>query len=625
MKSLTDLNTAGSALIDFTDERDIGPIFDRPFANNVDQALSFVYEYTIDPTINIIDIIRPTDVNISYIVDVSPFPGTVVSWTTIPTGCTLTENGGVYTISGINSVEQWNIIKTPTITLSTDFQGFFYYNVTISWNSSFGQKTKSWQVGYFIPVSIMETISNVSSKGTAFYTVQLTLEANFNFEASIVSAPMFVNSDLTVSAEVLFAILNDPINIGYFTNISFNLAGAATIAAPNQDNMTLQITPSNPAAIDTIQETYVPSVTSSITYLDPTDTSFRWGSPHGFSANNNYLAVVDYDSFAIGNDTVVRLFDINGTLVRTHTADVNRQTDTIMNSTVYYIEHDATLYNFDGTVFRTGVPGLYDLTDTHYAYVSNNIFYVVELSSNTVVLSDSLLYTGSETQNVANGNLPYYNCLTDTHILIREPGSILTPSYSVYDLSTGLKISTINTGFITSVASINSNAVAFIEDDNDPNSRFVMYDFNGNQLYQDTSLPTDDNNLIHRNNNIFVVTNGNNFYVYSSELYNLVATDALVNIIRGVWVSNNKIYLGDFNSDSIISYNIVYPIIASLDASTKVITLTGSTTQINSLLDEGRLTIVPTTNFTSNFNLTYKAIRSDNKESSVKTQTITNL
>jgi len=633
MKSLTELNGASVEQITFTDERDPGPLFDRPFANDVEQALSFVFEYNIEPTINIIDVIRPEDTSISYIVDVSSVPGTQVTWASIPSGCTLTQNGDVYTISGINTVAQWETVKTPTINVDTDFQGFFFYNVTIKWISLFGEKTKSWQVGYFIPVSVFNFVSNINTVGNAFYDIaKITLETSAVMTTSIVQAPLFVTSNFTTIPEVVFAIISDPLPITYGTNIPFVLINASNIIAPNQDNMTLTITPSTSSAIDSISEVTVPVVESSLNYTDPTSESFSWGINNSFAATLNNIVVCDYYPFATSEDTIVRVYDLDGNLIRSQIYDENRQTDVICNDTLYYVEADGTLYNIsDGSVFRTGVPGLYDMTNTHYCFLSNGVWQVVDIATNTTISSGSLAYTGPSDPNAVGGNLPFYNCLSSNYILVRNPGSILTPNYSVYNIFTGNLLCTINVPFITPTASINDNAVAFVEntDGNSPGNLPVARFYNpvnGNLIYSDSSNWTEglsETPFIHKNDKIFAITNDNSVVVYNSELFTVIEVITVPNI-SGISLSKNKILIGNANNDVIYSYNINEPIISSIDNSTKIITLNGSTDQINSLLDEGRLTIATTFLFSNDFTLTYKATRSDGKSSEEKIQQIDN-
>lgn len=77
----------------------------------------------------------------SYTIDVSNRPGALVSWSSIPSGCVLTNpSTGVYVVSNITSVSQWNTIKNPTISLTNDYFGNFNYTASIG----YGSRSKSW-------------------------------------------------------------------------------------------------------------------------------------------------------------------------------------------------------------------------------------------------------------------------------------------------------------------------------------------------------------------------------------------------------------------------------------------------------------------------------------------------
>lgn len=144
MNTLLELNTYGLTPVTYTDSRPAGLLFDRINPTNGTVSVNQHDIHNVPVGINIEEMIRPQDANISYTIDVSASPGASVTWDTIPDGCTYSNPSlGVYKVSGLTVLSHWNTLKSPTINLDISYLGNFTYTATIGWNTS---DTKSWTV-----------------------------------------------------------------------------------------------------------------------------------------------------------------------------------------------------------------------------------------------------------------------------------------------------------------------------------------------------------------------------------------------------------------------------------------------------------------------------------------------
>lgn len=176
MGSLLDLNTYSQTTVSFTDERNPGPRYNLPEV--FDQAFtSLTNQFTINRAgLEIIEIVRPDDADIKLVVDVSAVTGATVTWSTTPAGCTITEVDRVYTMDGIDTVDIWDTVKNPVITVPPTFQGSFFYTVSVTYLGINGFESISWQVGTFVPVSEFTNTFSLSADVGKIATPTIDLE-----------------------------------------------------------------------------------------------------------------------------------------------------------------------------------------------------------------------------------------------------------------------------------------------------------------------------------------------------------------------------------------------------------------------------------------------------------------
>jgi len=154
MQSLRDLNSHSRTIIEVADTRPSGVILDRLADAVADQKVVASTSITVKVGAEIVEIVNYTEANVRYRLTInrpSPsLPSTSLSWTTIPAGLTLTTAGYVYTISGIKTPAEWNIVKSPTWTVPAGYATYPIWFITaelIWYDSSLGEDVSvTWDV-----------------------------------------------------------------------------------------------------------------------------------------------------------------------------------------------------------------------------------------------------------------------------------------------------------------------------------------------------------------------------------------------------------------------------------------------------------------------------------------------
>jgi hypothetical protein len=219
----------------------LGPLvyFDNPTPTgaviNLNEGQSHQVSAPTNPTIII------SGQALTYNVDVSASLGAQVEWTSIPADCVLSNpSAGIYSISNITTIAQWNTIKNPNVTLSNSYNGSFNYNVSVSWQS--GARSINW----LNTVNVAEVFPLTTPNSGIFYN---------SYENSILSYPILidngnqtVNWTVTVSSSV-------PSNLSLITsagsggssnwnNVTKTLIVSGTVAEINSHLSSLKFTTS---------------------------------------------------------------------------------------------------------------------------------------------------------------------------------------------------------------------------------------------------------------------------------------------------------------------------------------------------------------------------------------------
>jgi hypothetical protein len=202
MSTLTELNSYSNNTVTFTDNRPSEVVFDYPTSRNISKTLTGT-TFTLETLINIIDIIKASEANVTFEVDVSNVPGATVTWGTLPSGVTSQQVGSVYKLLGISSASDWEDIKEPTLTAPVDFQGNFIYNCTISYTQAGERKTQTWQVGNFIPLGLLTTNILLTAQAKRYRSTAIDLLVDTSITPVLKDVALAVSTTLTVQFEAL--------------------------------------------------------------------------------------------------------------------------------------------------------------------------------------------------------------------------------------------------------------------------------------------------------------------------------------------------------------------------------------------------------------------------------------
>jgi hypothetical protein len=231
MNSLQELNGYGSSTLDITDSRFAGIKYTpAPPASPFTQILNISSTtVTINAGVDITEIINYSTANVRYRVtivpgDVDPLVSTV-SWASLPSGVTLTTVGNVYTLSGINSVAQWQAVKSFTWNLPGNYASkpFWYLQVSIVYyDEQLGvDRTVDWEAYdqrfYFVAkLSATSSLSCdakdvilASASIASAFTPTLAFVRVIRFRASLV-AEASCSATGQINAENLFAVSSMP-------------------------------------------------------------------------------------------------------------------------------------------------------------------------------------------------------------------------------------------------------------------------------------------------------------------------------------------------------------------------------------------------------------------------------
>jgi len=162
MATLQELNDFSNQTVTFADNRASNVIFNFPNAVDLTDQSITTTSFTLQRTIDIVEIIQPAQALVSFIVDVSALTGATVTFGTLPSGVVVSSSGGVFTVNGIDSISDWEAVRAPTIDIPAGSQGSFEYTCSIKYTASGTRLTKSWTVGTFKSIANLTASSTVS-------------------------------------------------------------------------------------------------------------------------------------------------------------------------------------------------------------------------------------------------------------------------------------------------------------------------------------------------------------------------------------------------------------------------------------------------------------------------------
>lgn len=573
--SLVELTEYANTTIEAADTRQPNVIFSDPQPLDVDlvaQDLIFPVQLSTQP----IDIIGPAQTNLKWIVDVSDivasgFP-VAVSFGELPDGVSVTNNAGRYTVSGIQTIEQWDQIKDALIVIPDNFQGSFFYTVEFEWRYRSVIETLEYTVGTFVPVSEIKwaatlTVDSVSilddgANLTTVAAVNVTIgrlvlgDANLtaNFAGEFGTRKITGYSALEFGTFTQNADVNFTVRSAIKNRLLFTVAQLGMISNYRADHSAAVTAISNLSSLPGFLRFADSTMNSEFTQA-PINTTNARTRLSGSSVNSQFGITVTPD----------KIFGIIATPTAQATASIDpvKTTDTASNLTVNaqfipnvsaILEYDAefnSIGNFnvveidnvgweytlgekiDTSVLPTGATGF-----GHRFGIKNNLLVASSKITDTLYRMyafdisniNSITYIGEfpqlPIQEGSPGNYPF--AIGDNHVVaITDRSGSANPTGS--DLIKVYSIDTVNPTTITAQTAFETGSGSFTADTftgigtNDTNI-FVMdrstqiwrFDMNGNQLNYSQTLRLE--NAI-ANTGSFVVERTNNFGKSYLEFY----------------------------------------------------------------------------------------------------------
>jgi hypothetical protein len=226
MKTLSYLNGISQTSISVTDNRPAGVRFNRVAPlQAVTQVLSISsVTVPVSTGIEIVEIINGATANVRYRVEIvpgptSPLPSSSITWASLPGGVSQSVAGNVYTISGIDTLAEWNSVKNFTWNLPANYTNFplWYLKVSVVYydGATSSDKTKEWLVydDQYYYVASMTSSFAVSAGATKAKLATVAVSSALSTTVTAIrtrraSATISSTASLSATGNLMIAILN---------------------------------------------------------------------------------------------------------------------------------------------------------------------------------------------------------------------------------------------------------------------------------------------------------------------------------------------------------------------------------------------------------------------------------
>lgn len=199
MSKLTALNLYSSSTVTYGDNRPPLVKFNWPTARNIVNVIKDTTVFDVQRSIEIDEIHDPYGtIDISFEVDVSAVSGATVTWDTIPAGCSVSHTDGVFKITNIDTVDIWNTVKIPYITLPSTFRGSFIYECSIKWYTNDGLQVQTWSVGTYLPEAYLDSTATLSVPGKRIRSMTANLQNTMSMDIGLKDIALVGHFDLEV-------------------------------------------------------------------------------------------------------------------------------------------------------------------------------------------------------------------------------------------------------------------------------------------------------------------------------------------------------------------------------------------------------------------------------------------
>ena len=183
--SIADLNSFSAETITYTDNRD-AKITWSGTVQNASVSLIQNQTHSMPVGVNITDIANYTACDTNYTIDLRGITGATATWSGLPGNITVTNTtAGLYTVTGINSVADWNAVKSPLITMPSTYYGSWSYTGSVRYLDTAPAHTRTWSVAVSVRQAIQLTDAQLNyylpaSVTTLTDTPQIFDELNLN-------------------------------------------------------------------------------------------------------------------------------------------------------------------------------------------------------------------------------------------------------------------------------------------------------------------------------------------------------------------------------------------------------------------------------------------------------------
>jgi len=392
VNSLQELNGYNtSSTLPYTDLRTADVIFDRTTADNQTITVNEGATFPASVGIEIIDVAVASVSNPRYTIDVSSLPGTIVSWPTIPSGCYVTNPyPGVYEISGIETADIWDQVKSPDIILAEGipfgYFGTWAYTSNIEYyNATLGNLSKNWTV----TVTVLDVL-----------------------------------------------VLTNPLELSYATNGNTNITNPPQIIDVDisypTTTWTITAVPSDTSSISSFSSTY--SGGGTFTYVSATKRFTIVGTRAQVNSHLNALRIT---SNSVTNDFILSYLLTNNTDSNTDT-----KTQTFKNTDIEFLSNISTptfYYTEDAT--STTVTGAPTITDTSFAGTDTYTLTITPSNTNAYSTMSSTGSGGTSSFNGTSKVLTITGTRTQVNSHLPNISFVLTSDFATtFNLSYGLSV-----------------------------------------------------------------------------------------------------------------------------------------------------------------------------------------
>jgi hypothetical protein len=315
MHSLAQLNSYSLTSLEYTDDRPIGITYTTASAVNKSITIDESQTHSAQLGTDIKEFINVGSANVIYRIDVSNLANATVSWGSLPTGITSNVAAGVYNIIGLNTVKNWNLIKSPTITLPTvDYSGVWTYTSSIYLN---GNVSRAWTTTVTV-----NDVPEISTPTPFYYTNSTT--------SKILYAPQILDTTGTS-----YSIVCTPSNVAIVSNLTSTGTGG-TISS-NVTTKALTISGTRTQVNSHLSNL---SLTSTGLDIDWTLNYSLTNNPSGFVSNisqqilNNSTAILDRGAPSYYSEDITSVVATTPTITDIYNANVSQQYQMVVNPTI---------------------------------------------------------------------------------------------------------------------------------------------------------------------------------------------------------------------------------------------------------------------------------------------------